>query len=1226
LNRGAALITSQQEREQLAELNLMAGQRAKGSAAFASALTYLASGAALLEEDCWECRHDLAFALELNRAECEYSTCQSGPAEERLSALATHADALVERAAIACLRMDLYQTQAQAHRAIGVGLDFLRDMGVEWSPHPSEEELRREYERIRSQLGPRPIEDLIDLPVLSDPSSLATLDVLAKLAVPAHATDNNLHGLVNCRAVSLSIERGNCEASCYAYVWLGAIVGAQFGDYQAGYRFARIGYELGEQRGWKSLQPATYLVFGSVILPWARHVKDGRDLMRRAIESANSIGDLHFAVGTGPLLNTNMLAAGDHLAEVERVARRHLELALKAGFGLSIEASAAQLALVRTLRGMTPTFGCLDDEQFEEAAAEHRFAGNPNLQHAECWYWIRKLQARLLAGDYAAAITCSSRAERLLWTAKVVFEAAEYHLYSALSRAACCDTVSRDGLQHHLEAMVLHQRQLDIWARNCPENFENRAWLVGAEIARIEGRELDAERMYEDAIRSARENEFVHNEALANELAARFYAARGFHTIAQAYLRNARYGYLRWGADGKVRQLDQLYPHLKTQDAAAVPTGTIDAPLEQLDLATVIKVSQSISGEMVLEKLLDTLMRTAIEHAGAERAVLMLTRGAEQRIVAEATTNIDKVVVQLLDQPVTASVLPETILRYVLHTHESVFLDDASVQNPFSTDPYVGQRLARSVLCLPLMNQAKLIGVLYLENNLAPHVFVPARAAVLKLLASQAAISLENSRLYRDLAEREAKVRRLGDANIIGICIWDLDGRILQANDAFLGMVGYHRGDLAAGRVRRTDLTPPDWHERDERAVAEVKATASVQPYEKEFFRKDGSRVPVLVGAALFQEGGTEGVAFVLDLSEQKRAEAEIRALKDQLYKENLVLRDEVDRTSMFEEIVGSSKTLNTVLSRIARVAPTDSTVFISGETGTGKELIARAVHKRSQRAGRAFVSVNCAALAPTLISSELFGHEKGAFTGATQRRLGRFELADGGTIFLDEVGELLPDTQVALLRVLQEREFERVGGTQPIHVDVRVITATNRDLKAAIANGSFRQDLFYRLNVFPIEVPPLRERKDDLLMLVEYFVQRYASRAGKTIHSIDKKTLDRLQDYDWPGNIRELQNVIERSVILSSRGVFAVDELWLSTQSSQPTPQMTQSAPFQGDPRGEREIIEAALAESRGRIAGPSGAAARLNIPPSTLEYKIRSLKIRKSQFKFGGDPRRNR
>jgi transcriptional regulator with GAF, ATPase, and Fis domain len=299
------------------------------------------------------------------------------------------------------------------------------------------------------------------------------------------------------------------------------------------------------------------------------------------------------------------------------------------------------------------------------------------------------------------------------------------------------------------------------------------------------------------------------------------------------------------------------------------------------------------------------------------------------------------------------------------------------------------------------------------------------------------------------------------------------------------------------------------------------------------------------------------------------------------------------------------------VLSRISAVAPSDSTVLITGETGTGKELVARAIHRRSSRGSRVFVSVNCAAIPRDLILSELFGHEKGAFTGATQKRIGRFELANGGTIFLDEVGELLPDTQVALLRVLQEREFERVGGNALIHVDVRVVAATNRDLKAAVANGTFRQDLFYRLNVFPVEVPPLRERKEDILMLAEYFVQRYGKRAGKNIRSIDKKTIDILASYEWPGNIRELQNVIERSVILSSGEIFSVDEAWLSKE----TIALQQ---HQDEPRTERAIIEAALAEAKGRISGPSGAAAKLGIPPSTLDHRIKTLKIDKAKFKF--------
>lgn len=349
-----------------------------------------------------------------------------------------------------------------------------------------------------------------------------------------------------------------------------------------------------------------------------------------------------------------------------------------------------------------------------------------------------------------------------------------------------------------------------------------------------------------------------------------------------------------------------------------------------------------------------------------------------------------------------------------------------------------------------------------------------------------------------------------------------------------------------------------------------------------------------------------------------QKAIEEIHALKDQLYKENLALRDEIDRASMFEEIVGASPALQAVLAWVAKVGPTDSTVLITRETGTGKELIARAIHKRSRRSGRAFVSVNCAALAASLISSELFGHEKGAFTGATHRRLGRFELADGGTIFLDEVGELPPETQVALLRVLQEREFERVGGTQPVRVDVRIIAATNRDLKAATASGAFRQDLFYRLNVFPIDVPPLRERGDDILVLVEHLVQRYARIAGKNIRSIDKNTLELFESYDWPGNIRELQNVIERSVILTSGDILRVDKSWLCKKPSRHSNSVEVSNVHGSDRDEERKIIEAALRGSRGRVSGPLGAAAKLKVPPTTLENKIKALNIRKSLFKF--------
>jgi formate hydrogenlyase transcriptional activator len=343
------------------------------------------------------------------------------------------------------------------------------------------------------------------------------------------------------------------------------------------------------------------------------------------------------------------------------------------------------------------------------------------------------------------------------------------------------------------------------------------------------------------------------------------------------------------------------------------------------------------------------------------------------------------------------------------------------------------------------------------------------------------------------------------------------------------------------------------------------------------------------------------------DIDDRKTAE-------ERLQQENVALREELDKASMFEEIVGASPTLMAVLARACKVAVSDSTVLITGETGTGKELVARAIHRRSRRASGAFVAVNCAAIPRDLISSELFGHEKGAFTGAVQRRLGRFELANGGTIFLDEVGELSSETQVALLRVLQEREFERVGGRERIRVDVRVIAATNRDLTAAVADGTFRQDLFYRLNVFPLEMPPLRARREDIPMLVEYFIGRYAQRAGKAFRRVSKRTLDCLQSYPWPGNVRELQNVIQRSVIVSETDEFTVDESWLSQRSRRLGGGVGLSSSLAAH---EKAIVEDALRASGGRVFGPSGAAARLGIPRSTLESRIRALKIDKRRFR---------
>jgi PAS domain S-box-containing protein len=879
LNRGASLISLHDEREQLAELNLAAGKRAKASSAYASALTYLTAGRALLRAEAWERRPQLSFELELHASDCEICTGALPGAEQRLAALATRAVGTLQRCAVAHRRTRLYLMLEAHERAVAVALECLRHMGIVWPTHPTEAETRREYERFWSLLGDRKIEDLIDLPLVQDPEVLATLDVLVSLPPPAAYVEGNFYLLSICGAASFTLERGNSEAAPYAYGAMG-LVAARFGHHAEGYRLGKVACNLLERHRWNHLGGRTYSAF-TAGLPHTRPLRDAIDPARRAVETAKEHGDPAFATIATLSLLLILLAVGRPLDELQREAEEGLEFARR--FGPHLEGTLfAPLALVRTLRGRTTKFGSLDDGHFTEHAFEARLTGHPFLAFGECYYWIRKLQARFFAGDYVSAIEVVARIDA--WYATfgslslfMVYEA-QYHYYAALSRAACCAPAGPDPYEKHRESLGRHERRLRGWAANCPQNFEDRAALIGAEIARLEGRPLDAMELYERAIASARASGFVHNEALSYELAARFYAARGFEEIAHLYLRNARRGYLQWGADGKVRQLDQLHPWLRQDARTPSPTGTIETAVEQLDLATVIEISQAVSGEMVLEKLVDRLMRTAVEHAGADRGLLISPQGEELDIEAEANAHGENVVVQVR-QPggcITAA-FPVSLIRYARRTRETVILDDASPHSPFSADPYMFQRRPRSILCLPLINQGNFIGILYLENNLTPHVFTPARVTVLKVLASQAAISIKNSRLYRDLEDREGKIRRLVDANIIGIVVCDLEGQMLEANDAFIGMLGYDREDLVSNRIRWNELTAPEWRERDRLAWAELRSTGTVRPFEKEYFHKDGSRVPVLIGGAVFKEGSNEAVAFVLDLTERKRAETELR-------------------------------------------------------------------------------------------------------------------------------------------------------------------------------------------------------------------------------------------------------------------------------------------------------------------------------------------------------------
>jgi PAS domain S-box-containing protein len=883
-DRSAALIATDAEREQVAALNLTAGRRAKAATAYAAALQYFATGRALLGADGFTRRYRLTFDLELNWAECEYLTGALASAEQRLAMLQKRAATTVDSAAVACVRINLYTNLDRSDDAVAVGLEYLRETGDSWPVRASADDVRQDFDRLWRELGDRAIEALLDLPPMNDPDRRATMDVLTVLTSPALFTDLNLFRLVVCRMAALSLEHGNTDGSGLAYAWLGGILGTYFGDYDAGYRFGRLGLDLVEKRGLARRSARVCLVFAVHVAHWSQHLPTCQVYLQRAFEAAQEAGDLTYAAYCCADLVTNRLASGNSLDQLQREAGNALEFVQKLHFGLISDIVTAQFQLVRALRGLTADPGSFNDAECDELAFERRVESNPRLVYAASRYWIRKLQACVFAGDSTTAVAAASKGASLLWTVPTQVELSEYHFYAALAYSANCDLVPPSERSNHLKAIADHHRQISTWAQSCPPTFANRAALIGAEMARLEGRDLDAMRLYDDAIRSARDHGFVQNEGLANELAARFYAARSFEKIAQCYLRDARSCYLRWGADGKVEQLDRTYPYLRPESAPLQLDGTIGTPVDHLDLATIIKVSRAVLGEIDLDRLMDTLMAMAIEHAGADRGLLLLARGDDLWIEAEAKTSRNGVEVVLRQLAATPAEVPQSVLRTVAQTHHSVILADAQRPNPFSWDEYIRERRGRSILCLPLTKQAKLIGVLYLENSLASDVFTPARIAVLNLLASQAAISLENARLYADLQHADAYLGEAQRISHTGSFGWSVSsGEIFWSEETFqiFGVERTTKPTLESviqrthpddiGRVRRfIDRAPHDGRDWD---------------LEYRLTMPDGSvkNLHVVAHAVRDDTGDLEFVGAVMDITAAKQAQEALQQAQSEL-------------------------------------------------------------------------------------------------------------------------------------------------------------------------------------------------------------------------------------------------------------------------------------------------------------------------------------------------------
>ncbi|HTI16875.1 MAG TPA: AAA family ATPase [Trinickia sp.] len=890
-NHGAVLVTDPNEIEWAADLNLRAGRKAKASTAYVSACRYFSAGMALLGPSGWVKRYDLAFSLTLELAECTFLSSQFDEAEGLIAGLLQRADSKVDKAAVYRLKIELHVVKSENSQAVDSALECLRLFGIEMPAHPSRHEVHAEYEKIWRHLGDRSIESLVDLPRSTSPETHAAMRVLATLISPAFWTDANLFDLHVCKMVNLSVTRGTTDASTTGYAWLGWVLCYAFNRYDDGYRFGKLASDLVEKWGFVVDAARVRYAIG-LIVSWMKPLDTSIDLFRTAFRTAVETGDHAFANFSACQVIIRRILTGVALDEVWRESAQFMDFAQQSGFRDGADLIVSQQRFVAALRGKTSSLSTFSDAEFDESAFEAALTAD-RMTTMVCWYRILKIGALFLSGEYGRALEAVEKAKQLLWATPGEIQVLDYHFYSALTLLSLAETIAPEQHGEWHARIIEHRRQLREWAVNCPDTFESAATLVDAEVARIEGEHLDAERLYEDAIRLAHQQGFIQNEGVANELAARFYAARGLETIAQTYLRNARHCYLVWGAEGKVRQLELLHPQLREKPIpASSSTATFGGPVEQLEVEAVVKASQVLSSEIVLDQLIESLMRIAIEHAGAARGVLILFPGDEPRIEAEATTRRGNVEVSLRRAAVTPSELPESVLHYAIRTRESVILDDAAAQNPFSADEYFRQRHARSVLCLPLVKQAKLIGVLYLENDLASRVFTPARISVLNLLSSQAAISIENARLYSELTNEirvrqkaedalrasEERWRALFEHDPVGVALIGLHGRYVAANPAFQRMTGYSEAELR-------NCSPADITHEDDRAATDAIVAAlamsesNIRTIEKRYRRKDGGVTWAELSVIAIPVGGSTplfaGVA--VDITERKRAEDDLR-------------------------------------------------------------------------------------------------------------------------------------------------------------------------------------------------------------------------------------------------------------------------------------------------------------------------------------------------------------
>jgi transcriptional regulator with GAF, ATPase, and Fis domain len=1197
----------------------------------------------------------------------------------------------LDKATIFSLKILQYERMSRYADAIRTARDGLALFGLAFPDLPEERQaaLDAELAAIETLQGERTVDALIELPTMQDAEMRAAMMLLSTLHTSCFLSGDKPLTLLNIATmVRLSLTHGNVEESAYAYVLHAAmLLGPIKEDYRAAYEFGLLALRLNERLYNPAVRAKVCMMFAWAVSLWRMPLEASFPYTQEAFRLGHDTGlfvdaswalfnEIWFALLTSRDLAVFNTTYAPHVEYSERIKMRHIA-----------DAKRILLQWGRALQGLTEPPLSFTDATFDAVAYCRTYQGQRlfemfySVAHLAVLYTFEAYQAAREAARQAAVIIRNDFSGTI-WDALRTF-------YQALTLSALYAAATPEERQETaVQLEVLHGR-LQRWAENSPQNFQAQHLLVAAEIARVHRRSADAIVLYEAAITAATIHERLRERALANELYARFWLERGQQKVAAVFMTEARSGYAQWGAMAKVKDLECKYPDLLHTQAPVRLPWQAEGVAAPLDISTVMKAAHAITSELVLEDFLRELVRIAIENAGAQRGVFLQVHNGQLIVAAEGSVEARAVNV-VRSQPVASGApLSLAVLSYVRQTGESVVVGDARTDERFAHDPYIVSTKPRSILCVPMVHHGTLGGMLYLEHQLASDAFTADRIAMLHILAAQAAISLENAKLYEAMKEEMGERRRAeemlravteGTAAVTGEDFfaslvrhlaaalevrYAFVARCLDDSKARAQTLAFWQGDHLGANFTYDVAETPCFHVLDGIVCHYAENVRALFPYDQDLSDLGAESYmgfPILNAASQVighlavlddqpMPEDARGMAVLkifaaragaelerLQAEERlHRALTEVETLTNRLQVENVYLQEEIRQEHNFEEMAGSSPALLAMLQTVEIVAPTDTTVLLYGETGTGKELIARALHNRSARKDRPLVKVNCGAISAGLVESELFGHMKGAFTGALERRIGRFELAHGGTIFLDEVGELPLETQVKLLCVLQEQEFEPVGSSRTVHVDVRIIAATNRDLEEAVRDGRFRVDLFYRLNGFPIQVPPLRARGSDIPQLVMFFLSRFAKKLGKQIDAVPQGLMDLLSTYTWPGNIRELQNLIERAVLLSQGPVLRLDRALLPAVVLDAGATMLEgvgSAPRKPDRANglerpsrspvpgealtldavEKHHILAVLKQTRGVIEGPKGAANILKLHPNTLRSRMKKLGIKRS------------